>query len=152
MARPRQPIDLLVAKGKKNLTKKEIEERRTQEIKAPSDNIAPPSYLNQKLKKEFIRIAEELKNIGIMSNLDNEALARFVVSEYNYQKVSKKLLRMGVDNPDYYNTVLLQEKMFRMCRQSASDLGLTITSRAKLVMPKTEEKEEDPITAKFGDI
>lgn len=37
MVRARQPVDLLLVKGKKNLTKKEIEERREQEIKAPDD-------------------------------------------------------------------------------------------------------------------
>lgn len=31
MARPRQPIELLVLKGKKNLTKTEIKERQKQE-------------------------------------------------------------------------------------------------------------------------
>lgn len=141
MARPREPIDLIIAKGKKNLTKKEIEERRAQEIKASNDKVEPPSYLPKNLKNEFNRIAEELNDIGIMSNLDNEALARFITSEYNYQKVTKKLLKMGVENPKYYDTVLLQEKMFKMCRQAANDLGLTISSRAKLVMPKKEEEK-----------
>lgn len=152
MARPKQPIDILIAKGKKNLTKKEIAERRAQEIKAPDNKVEAPSYLPANLKKEFTRIADELINIGIMSNLDNEALARFVTSEYNYQKITKKLLVLGVDNPAYYDTVLLQEKLFKMTRQAATDLGLTISSRCKLAVPKNEKKEIDPITAKFGDI
>lgn len=153
VAGPRQPIDLLIAKGKKNLTKAEIEKRRAEEIIANKDKIEPPSYLPKNLKDEFMRIAEELIDIGIMSNLDNEALARFITSEYNYQKVTKKLLKMGVDNPKYYDTVLLQEKMFKMCRQAANDLGLTISSRAKLVMPKKEEdKEETKFDRMFGDV
>ncbi|MCY8385807.1 phage terminase small subunit P27 family, partial [Bacillus haynesii] len=53
MARPRQPVDLLLVKGKKNLTKQEIEERRKQEIKAPSDKVKAPSYLPKDLKREF---------------------------------------------------------------------------------------------------
>ncbi len=152
MGNRRQPIELIIAKGRKNLTKKEIEERRKQEIKAPADKVEAPSYLPDNLKAEFNRIANELIDIGIMSNLDCEALARFLISEYNYQKVSKKLLKMGVDNPKYGETVRLQERLFTMARQSANDLGLTISSRCKLVVPKKEEKEEDPITAKFGDI
>lgn len=55
MARPRQPVDLLLVKGKKNLTKKEIEERRKQEIKAPDDKVKAPSYLPKDLKREFKR-------------------------------------------------------------------------------------------------
>ena len=142
MARPRQPTDLLLIKGKKHLTKKEIEERKNSEIKANADKIEPPSYLPNNLKKEFNRIGKELIDIGIMSNLDCEALARFVVSEYNYQKVVKKVLKTGIDNEKYMDLLLMQEKLFKMCRQSASDLGLTISSRCKLVVPKKEEKKE----------
>ena len=54
--RPRQPIDLIVAKGKKHLTKKEIEERKKQEVKAPADNIHAPDYLTEKQKKTFENI------------------------------------------------------------------------------------------------
>lgn len=153
MARPRQPVDLLLIKGKKNLTKQEIEERRITEVKAHNDKVEAPSYLPKNLKKEFERIANELINIGIMSNLDCEALARFITSEYNYQKVTKKLLKLGADNPKYYDTVLLQEKLFKMARQSASDLGLTISSRCKLVVPKKEEpKKETPFQRMFNDV
>ncbi len=53
MARPRQPVDLL--KARKNLTKQEIEERREQEIKAPSDKVKTPSNLPKDLKREFKR-------------------------------------------------------------------------------------------------
>lgn len=143
MARSKEPIDLIIAKGKKNLTKKEIEERRDGEVKTSNDKVEPPSYLPNNLKKEFERIAQELIDVGIMSNLDNEALARFVVSEYNYQKVTKKLLKTGVDNEKYYTLILLQEKLFKMARQAASDLGLTISSRCKLVVPKKDKKPDN---------
>lgn len=151
MARPRQPVDLLLIKGKKNLTKKEVAERRATEVKASANNIEAPSYLPDNLKKEFNRLAQEMIDINIMSNLDCEALARFVVSEYNYQRTTKRLLRTGVENPKYYDLLLMQEKLFKMARQAANDLGLTISSRCKLVVPK-EEKKEDPIEEKFGDI
>ncbi|EPZ61886.1 hypothetical protein, partial [Paraclostridium sordellii] len=87
MTRNKKNISLIQAKGKKHLTKSEIEERKSKEVKADNDKVEPPSYLPKTLKKEFIRIASELINIDIMTNLDCEALARFVVSEYNYQKV-----------------------------------------------------------------
>ncbi len=37
----------------------------------------------------------------------------------------------------------MQEKLFKMARAAASDLGLTITSRCKLVVPKPEEKPKN---------
>ncbi|MCY6957949.1 phage terminase small subunit P27 family [Clostridium brassicae] len=149
MARPRQPTDLVMLKGKKHLSKKEIEERKNSEVQANTDKVEPPSYLPSNLKKEFKRIAKELMNIDIMSNLDCEALARFIVSEYNYQKVTKKLLKTGVENEKYINLLLMQEKLFKMCRQSASDLGLTISSRCKLVVPKSKEEKPKNKFSKF---
>ncbi|GAA0081365.1 phage terminase small subunit P27 family [Clostridium sp. CTA-6] len=149
MARPRQPTDLVMLKGKKHLSKKEIEERKNSEVQAPADKIDPPSYLPSNLKKEFNRIAKELISIEIISNLDCEALARFIVSEYNYQKVTKKLLKTGIDNEKYIDLLLMQEKLFKMCRQSASDLGLTISSRCKLVVPKSKEEKPKNKFSKF---
>ena len=51
MARPRQPIELVVAKGKKHLTKSEIEQRKNSEVKANSDKIKPPQNLIKNEKK-----------------------------------------------------------------------------------------------------
>lgn len=153
MARPREPINLLVAKGKKNLTKKEIEERRAQEIEVDSDKVEAPSYLPEELKEEFNRIANELIEIGIMTNLDCEALGRFIVSESQYQKVTEKILKMKTIGPTYIELIKTQERLFKMCRQAASDLGLTISSRAKLVMPKKVEiKDESKFDRMFGDV
>lgn len=149
MARPRQPTDLILLNGKKHLTKKEIKERKNSEVNAPADNIEPPSYLPDNLKKEFIKISKQLVDIGIMANLDCGTLARYIVNEYSYQKVTKKLLKTGVENDKYIDLLLKQEKLFKMCRQGASDLGLTISSRCKLVIPKADEKPKENKFAKF---
>jgi P27 family predicted phage terminase small subunit len=175
MAGRRQPIDLLVYKGKKNLTKKEIEERKDREVKAPADKVKAPSYLPKEQKKEFNKIAKQLIEIGIMSNLDVDALARFLLSKQMYLQVTDALLqtkptmveikekkdREGnvldeiteiVSNPLYTELLLNQDKLFKQCRQAAADLGLTIASRCRLVIPKKEEKpivsEEEKM---FGD-
>lgn len=148
--RPRQPINLVVANGKKHLTKEEIEERKNSEVRAPNDQITPPEYLPDNLKEEFNRIADELINIGIMTNLDNEALSRFIISNYQYQEVTAKLLKLKTIGKKYYELILLQEKLFKMVRISASDLGLTISSRCKLTIPKTKEDKPASKFAKFG--
>lgn len=149
MAGPRQPISLIEAKGKKHLTKKEIEERKATEVKGETDNVKAPLYLPEDLKIEFDRIANELLRIDIMSNLDNEALARFVVSEFNYQKITKEVLKTSIDDEKYFNYLIMQEKAFKQSRQAATDLGLTISSRCKLIIPKKEEKKPENKFAKF---
>lgn len=150
MARPRQPVDLLLVKGKKNLTKQEIEERRAQEVKAPNDKVKAPSYLPKDLKREFKKIADELKNIGIMTNLDVDALVRFLFAQKQYLEMTEVLLetpitalvedddgnKFEVANKTYSDLLINQDKLFKQCRQASSDLGLTISSRCKLVIPK----------------
>lgn len=149
MAGPRQPIELLKAKGAKHLTKAEIREREETEIKANSDKIEAPSYLPEELKIKFNEVANELNDIGIMSNLDCEALARFLIAEFQYQKVVKKAIKMSPENEKYMDLLLMQEKLFKMARQAAGDLGLTISSRCKLVVPKSKEEKPKNKFAKF---
>ena len=94
--RNKQPINLIMAKGKKHLTKEEINNRKTAEIKAPSDKIRAPSYLDKDLKREFNKLAKQLKEIDIMSNLDIDALASFIIARKLYLEVTQKLIA----NPD----------------------------------------------------
>lgn len=150
MVRPRQPISLIEAKGKKHLTKAEIAQRKATEVKANSDNIEAPSYLPDKLKEEFYRIASELKSIDIMSNLDCEALARFVSAEYQYQMITSRLLKAKTINDTYFELLQAQDKIFKMSRAAAQDLGLTISSRCKLVVPKKEEAPKENKFSKFS--
>jgi P27 family predicted phage terminase small subunit len=145
----KQPIELVMAKGKKHLTKSEIEQRKAEEVKAPADKIEPPSYLPDNLRKEFNRIADQLIEIEIMSNLDVESLARFVVAEYQYQQVTVKLLNLKGMGQKYIDLMYLQEKLFKMCRAAASDLGLSISSRCKLVVPKKNDEQPPSKFSKF---
>lgn len=152
MAGQRQPVELLLLKGNKHLTKKEIEERKAKEVKAPSDKVKPPSYLDKDLKREFKKIANELVHIGIMSNLDNDALARFLISKKMYLSVTNNLLELDPLDENYTTLLINQDKLFKQCRQSASDLGLTISSRCKLVIPtKDDKKPKSDGEKRFGD-
>lgn len=149
MAGQRQPIELVVANGKKHLTKSEIEDRRNSEIKAPSDKIKPPSYLPKDLKKEFKEISKQLIELDIMSNLDVDALSRFLISKKLYLEISCKLL----ENPELLldkDMLNAQDKLFKQCRQGAADLGLTISSRCKLVIPKKSDDKPKNKFSKFG--
>lgn len=138
--RQKQPVDLMLVKGKTHMTKAEIEKRKSEEVKAPADKIRAPSYLPNDLKREFRKLAKELVEINIMSNLDIDALARFIMSRRLYNDLMAKLLA----KPDLMldkDFASAQDKLFKQCRSSASDLGLTITSRCKLVVPKKEDNK-----------
>ncbi len=146
----KQPISLVEAKNRKHLTKAEKETRHNSEVKAGSDNIVAPDYLPPAQCAEFDRIATELIDAKIMTNLDCDALARYVSAESQYQMVTSRLLKSKTVNEKYIAMSKLQDKFFKQARSAAGDLGLTITSRAKIVMPKQEEKQPDENERKFG--
>ena len=53
MAGQRQPTDLVVMKGKKHLTKAEIEATKNAEVGAPNEEVKPPAYFTPAQKKNF---------------------------------------------------------------------------------------------------
>lgn len=143
MGRPREPIDLLLAKGKARKTKAEIERRRAEEINIPPElkNVTAPDYLPDKLKAEFDEIARKLLLIGIITELDEDALARYLLAKQQYLQLTSSFNKMAKVGTviDLEKVQRMQDKAFQQCRASANDLGLTVKSRANLVMPKVEE-------------
>ncbi len=142
MPNPKQPIQLIQAKGKKHLTKAEIEERTNGEIQPNTDSIKPPKYLTKGQKERFSIIAKELEDLDVMGNTDCDALARYIIAEEMYIKLSKAVKRIKI--PDDFQTfercANLQDKYFKQCRAAANDLGLSISARCRLVIPKAPEK------------
>ena len=157
MARPREPIDLIAAKNKKHLTKAEYNSRKNSEVTAPADNIKPPSFLSKKEKDKFNEIAGQLKDMGIMSNLDCDVLARYVRAATEYEKITRQLGRIKfmpdkkswvsaeeqlMEQTGQYNFLQkIQARLEKQCNASARELGLTISSRCKLVVPKAGEEK-----------
>lgn len=152
MARPRQPIELVKAKGKKHLTKQEIESREKSELKVDLKDVSVPNYLPSKLKKEFIDVANKLLIVGVMTELDEDCLARYLLSKESYLQYTKMLKKATKENKiiEMEKLMTMQDKAFKQCRASANDLGLTIASRCKLVMPETKEPPKENKFAKFG--
>lgn len=151
MARPREPIDLLVAKGNKHLTKEEIETRRESELKVPFTNVKPPAYLTQKQKKKFKDIAKKLLALGIMTELDVDCLARYIISHDLYLAYTETIAQVineaqaaeiATSLKDVQN---MQDKAFRQAQAAARDLGLTITSRCKIVIPAPPDDDDDEL-------
>lgn len=155
MAGARQPVELIIAKGKKHLTKTEIEERLSEELTPNTDNISPPDYLTKSQTDEFINIAVELLKLKIMGNTDVDALARFIIAKDFYVHAIKQLRKANIkNNPDLFDKwSKIQDKYFKQCRASANDLGLSISSRCKLVVPNKEpEKPKENKFKKFKKI
>lgn len=173
MAGPRQPIQLVIANGKKHLTKAEIEERTAREVQPCTEEIAAPSYLLKKQKDQFNRLARQLQKIQIMGETDVDALARYVTAQSQYETATKELRQLVKERPKkddekfngdrelYYKAVewwadaqdtlaKLQNRYFTQAHTAASSLGLTISSRCKLEVPVQEEAPKVNKFSKFG--
>ena len=168
--RNKQPLSVIQGKGKSNhLTKEEIKNRQEQEslMKGYTDNVEVPTYLTAAQKKDFKKIALELMRLEIFSNLDVDALARYIDSKTMYIKLNKELKKIKstelieledgtqrvIANEDYPKLMRTRNSLFGECRAAASDLGLTITSRLKLVLPKKDDDApKSEFEKKFGDV
>lgn len=152
MARPRQPIALVQAKGKKHLTKAEIEAREKSEIKVDFKDVKPPSYLPPNLIDEFNDIANKLLHIGIMTELDEDVLAMHLLSKQSYLQYTSMLSKAVRNNKisEMEKLMSLQDKAFKQAMTTANALGLTITGRCKLVMPQVEQPIKENKFSKFG--
>lgn len=149
MAGQRLPLEVVQARGSKHLTKAEIQERQEREIKPITDNIIAPAFLTKKQTDEFYRIADQLKKLKIMGETDVDALARYIVANEFYVNAVRQMRKKEVREDPYKFEAWakIQERYYKQCRSSANDLGLSISSRCKLVVPKT--KEEAPKENKF---
>lgn len=152
MSRPKEPVDLVILKGNKHLTKAEIEERKSKEVKADADNIfAPPSLKTKKLKDRFNYLAEQLLNCNIISNLDVESLARYVLLEEQYNKITSLLNKTNILSDEYDGLLIKQTKTFTMLDKTSNELCLNIISRCKVSIPKADEKPANKFS-KFGNV
>lgn len=160
--RPKEPIDLIIAKGKKHLTKEEIENRKNTELKINHTDVNPPDYLSEKEKEEFNNIANILLEIGIMTELDEECLAHYLIANTSYIKYTKELRKLEnklirtKDEEKKKETLgfidlylKYQDRALKQCRDCANDMGLSITSRCKLVMPPSKDPPKENKFSKF---
>ena len=178
MAGQRQPTDLVVMKGKKHLTKAEIEARKNAEVVAPNDKVKPPVYLTPEQKKKFRKLSKELLAIKLIANVDCDALARLLIAQDQYIEITDKIREtpLMVDVPVYEmreNTdtgeqervqvgtrevvngererlMIIQDRCMKQCRQGASDFGMTVSSRCRLVVPKAKETKPENKFAKYA--
>ena len=178
MAGQRQPTDLVVMKGKKHLTKAEIEARKNSEVIAPNDKVKPPAYLTADLKKKFRKLAKELLEIKLIANVDCDALARLLIAQEQYIEITAQIRKtplmldipvyetrensdtgeneqvqvgtLQVVNGERERLMIIQDRCMKQCRQGASDFGMTVSSRCRLVVPKADKEKPENKFSKYA--
>lgn len=151
MAGKRQPTDVVLANGRKHLSRAEEAERRAGEVKiSPAKTAKPPKWLPETLKKDFRAIGKRLIASGLYTDLDADTLGRYLVAQHQWliatAEVEKALsqkdpetgqIRKKRDLAAADSWGKIQERYFKQARNCANDMGLTVTSRCRLVVPDT---------------
>ena len=142
----RQPTDLIKANGRKHLSKAEEAERRAREVRAPKAKTAkPPKWLPEFLKKEFRALGRQLIEAGLYSPLDADTLGRYLIAQHQWTaamwEAEDALYQKDQEQADAWGRV--QDRYFKQARNCANDMGLTVTSRCKLVVPESAKPKED---------
>jgi len=162
--RKAKPIELHLVQGNPNrLTKAEIEARKEAEnsMRPKADKVKPPKWLGKKAKREFKRIVKELEEVGLLTNVDVDMLATYCDAYVEYQRCTEIIEEEGLmveytnkaaeTNKVPHPLLTKKKQLFEQMKSIAAEFGLTPSARAKIAIPKKEEKV-DPFTAKFGDI
>lgn len=137
------PADVLKARGKTHITRAEYEDRKASEVEMPPElrDVVPPEYLFQwpDMVSRFDDYAEMIGSlISTFGQPDADLLARYVVSESLYESFTALLV--GVTDPAQIKSLqIAQDRAFKQAHTCASSLGLTVTSRCKLVVPVAED-------------
>ncbi|MEB4861147.1 phage terminase small subunit P27 family [Priestia megaterium] len=129
--------------------RKEVEAK----LKAPNDKLKAPKFLDENAKKEWKRIVGDLIDLEIIANIDMATLAMYCDAYSRYQEATAHIIEHGT-TVEHVNTsgnvnevvsphVTVQLKYADVIRKCASDLGLTISSRLKLVAPKLGEGDDN---------
>ena len=138
MPAKKKPVAALKAEGSRHYTKDELAEREAREIRPPeTTTVKAPSYVTGSLLKEFNRLAPVLVKMGTLSSVDGDVLARYLIARQQYvhatNEVTKALAGGTLSNVEKWSVV--QDRFFKQVRASAAELGLSVSSRANLLLP-----------------
>ena len=139
--------------GGKHWTKAERQARLESEVKPPPPKSSdpswiknPPDYLTEQQKKDFRRFARQLLALDVgFCQMDVEFLAWYIVARDEYEVASihvQDALMDGASKPAA-TWIKTRNTLFAQARACANELGLTISSRCKLVIPQREDDEAD---------
>ena len=146
MPGPRQPTDVVKAKGRKHLSKTEEAQRRAGEVQVERPKtVKVPKWVPEDLKKEFRALGRKLLAAGLYTDLDADTLGRYLVAQRQYilatQETERALDQRNQEMADSWGKI--QERYFKQARNCANDMGLTVTSRCRLVVPDAPQKGEE---------
>lgn len=144
----RQPTDLVVANGRKHLSRAEEAERRAGEVRVePPKTAKAPKWLPEGLRKDFRALGKRLIAAGLYTDLDADTLGRYLLAHHQWliatQETEAALRERDSEAAEDWGRI--QERYFKQARNCANDMGLTVTSRCRLVVPTAPEQRPEDV-------
>ena len=137
----RQPTDVVVANGRKHLSRSEEAERRAGEVRVePPKTAKAPKWLPEGLRKDFRALGKRLIAAGLYTDLDADTLGRYLLATQETEAALRKR-----DSEAAEDWGRIQERYFKQARNCANDMGLTVTSRCRLVVPTAPEQRPEDV-------
>ena len=148
MARPTKSVDLQSS----HLTNEEKQRRkeREEQYKVADDKVVAPEHLTEKQVEIFNYIVSELKESGIVGNLDIFILATCAISIDRLQEIEKRInekFGLVTNNAIMAAKDKYSKDFYRCC----TELSLSPQSRAKLANMNMNKKEDDPLLEALKD-
>ena len=141
MAGARQSAAMLELNGTAHMSRAELDARRDSEVHvAVPDRAEPPKWLARKHHGEYRRIGEILLAAGLYCELDADVLGQYFVAFDQWLNASRKLnaaMRSKAEDAGEAAKLWsgIQKTAFSQARQCADSMGLSVTSRCRIVVP-----------------
>lgn len=147
MPRGRKPLPTAVKElngnpGHRTLNKAEPQPPRSSRVPAP------PAYLTGEAKKAWQKLAGQLHRMGVLTDVDHDALARYCVTYQRWLRAEKALARDGdvlktnkgnyVQNP----WLAISNRSLGLLNGLAAEFGITPSSRTRVKASPPEEEEK----------
>lgn len=143
------PQNVLDMRGKSHQSKAEKAARRESEPQLEEiKRLRAPEYLPEFLRKDFNELGQELIKAGLLARLDRDVLARYIMSRDSWAAAHVKA-RNALDMDDPKESAAwarIAKTYFDQCHVCASSMGLTITSRCRVVVPQSQKDDEDEMS------
>lgn len=130
-------------------TDAEIQQRIETEVRAPTPKqVRPPKYLPDGMRDEFRKIAKQLIELQIFAELDYDMLARYLMARAAWTNVQNRATAAIIagDRTAAGGWTKTASIYFGQCQSCAAALGLSVSARCRLVIPKADKPEEDAMS------
>lgn len=108
-----------------------------------------PKWLDDEAKKEWKRLAKQMEQLGILTEVDMAAFAGYCQSYARWKEAEEFISKHGaiVKTPSGYwqqvPQVSIAQQYMKQMTKFCEQFGLTPTSRSRIVTDKSDESAED---------